>query len=152
VQVRQWCVRTGNALSVYGDPVDTNPIFAVARSGAYLVGTRMDGFVPLSAPACGRHGLTVTGETPPHRMLLVWPDHDGNDAPSKPATPVVGAPAHEGCASCVATDGTVVATGGFDGIVRVWALEPPADAADGDGAVPHLRLVHRVWAPFLQGV
>lgn len=84
-------------------------------------------------------------------MLLVWPDHASDDAPataavaaSKPAAPVVGAPAHEGCASCVATDGTVVATGGFDGIVRVWALEPPIDAADGDGAVPHLRLVHRV--------
>ena len=53
------------------------------------------------------------------RDLVVWPDGDAVTGVHEPLAVVA---AHDGCASCLAVDGDTVATAGFDGFVRVWAL------------------------------
>ena len=46
-KVRQWCARMGDVLSTYVPAEASSPVVAVARCGAYIVGTRMDGYARL---------------------------------------------------------------------------------------------------------
>jgi len=71
------------------------------------------------------------------RDLVVWPDGDAVTGVHEPLAVVA---AHDGCASCLAVDGDTVATAGFDGFVRVWALNIASPA-------PQLRMT-RLVRPF----
>ena len=76
----------------------------------------------------------------------MWPDAVGDTGVGAGTPALVTVDAHEGCASCVAVEGDRIATGGFDGVVRLWRLTPPT-AADPTPSVIYLRQVpYRAWA------
>ena len=71
-------------------------------------------------------------------MLLAWRADSGAASDDCVIEPAITVPAHDGCAACLAVEGEHVATGGFDGVVRLWRLDTSVPAR------PQLRFVRQV--------